>query len=1156
MKITNLPTSVLTGLVLTLGAGSAFAGTTALPSGLSLNPSTSSNRGFVVRVVQAPAETVVGNSFVRALNQLNGTLKDATGTLIPNDAILGPQAGGTYFVDTINFEKDGTAFDLTDADNNFLTTFSPNLFPGIPGNGGGTDAFAVEVVGFVELPAGLTTFGVTVGTDRTDVNDDDSYQVTVGANPRSFFGLKVGDFERFAPPFKGDSKNENVWTVNAPTAGLYPMRLVYWQTGKGASLQWYTVREDTSRVLLNDPAEPSAVRVFRDSTSVEANGPYVAAVAPSPGSDGNGSAEPITALIVDGASTVVPAGVAMTLNGAAVTPQSITKADGKTTVAYSPNAARTTANNSVALTYTDSAALARTANWSFGITVTGGSSTRVAGQWDFNSGDLRATVGTALAYFDPATEAGTKFGTTEALGVAKIGGESATIMEIPGDVTRQIGYVMTHGIAPNGGGTRVNQYTLIMDVLVDTSGPGAASLLQTSSLNNTDDGDLFWQGSNFGQGGGGYNGRGTFTAGEWHRVVAAYDMAATPPVVTKFVDGIKQDDWTANQSLDNTRRSLLATALLFADGDQDERRKMWVNSIQIRAGKISDSDAFVLGGPTAAGIPQVIPSSNVTGMWDFDYLDLGASIGKPLRFLDPTFDGPSGTADNKTTFGHTPDLAVADIGGQPASAMKVPGDLDRRIGYIMEHGIAPNGGGTRVNQYTLIMDVLVDTTGPGAASLLQTSSLNNTDDGDLFWQGSNFGQGGGGYNGRGTFTAGEWHRVVAAYDMAATPPVVVKYVDGIKQDDWTANQGLDNPRRALQPTALLFADGDLDERRTMIVNAIQVRSGRLTDAEIMLLGGPSAKGIPVVLPKTTVTGQWDFEFGDLGASVGSNLRYLDSAFDGPTGTSDDKTAFGTSAEFSLPQIGGQDVKVLRVPGTLSRQIGYVMEHRISPNGGGTRVNQYTLIMDLLVAPSGPGAASLLQTSSLNNTDDGDLFWQGNNFGQGGGGYNGTGAFTAGEWHRVVAAYDMAATPPVVVKYVDGIFQDNWTANQGLDNVRRALQPTALLFADGDQDERREMWASSIQIRAGRLSNAEIESLGGPSAAGIPLVVAAPVVVVSPELSVVRGAGTITVSWTGGGSLKLQSAPALTGPWTTVPGVTGTSATVPTATGDLYLRLGL
>src|SRR5262249_46381084 len=155
-----------------------------------------------------------------------------------------------------------------------------------------------------------------------------------------------------------------------------------------------------------------------------------------------------------------------------------------------------------------------------------------------------------------------------------------------------------------------------------------------------------------------------------------------------------------------------------------------------------------------------------------------------------------------------------------------------------------------------------DTAGPGAASFIQISSLNNTDDGDLFWQGNEFGQGVGGYNGTGQFTAGAWHRFCAAYDEAATPPVVVKYVDGIKQDEWTANQGLDAPRRALQPTAILFGDGDQDERRVMYVNSIQIRPRRLSDAEMAGLGGPQASGIPVALPVSNVSGQWDFERGD------------------------------------------------------------------------------------------------------------------------------------------------------------------------------------------------------------------------------------------------------------------------------------------------------
>ena len=76
-------------------------------------------------------------------------------------------------------------------------------------------------------------------------------------------------------------------------------------------------------------------------------------------------------------------------------------------------------------------------------------------------------------------------------------------------------------------GRRWIRYTLIYDVLLDSVGPGAASMIQIDEPNNTSDGDLFWQGNNFGQGGGGYVGTGIFTPLEWHRVALAVDLAAT-----------------------------------------------------------------------------------------------------------------------------------------------------------------------------------------------------------------------------------------------------------------------------------------------------------------------------------------------------------------------------------------------------------------------------------------------------------------------------------------------------------------------------------------------------------------------------------------------------------------------------------------------------
>src|SRR5205823_2200516 len=143
-------------------------------------------------------------------------------------------------------------------------------------------------------------------------------------------------------------------------------------------------------------------------------------------------------------------------------------------------------------------------------------------------------------------------------------------------------------------------------------------------------------------------------------------------------------------------------------GDQDERRVMYVNSIQIRSGKLSDAEMAGLGGPSANGIPQEIPASTATGQWDFNFGDLKATIGKDLTYFDPTFDGPAGTTDDKTTFATTTDMGVPDINGEVANVMRVPGGLDRRIGYLMDHQIAPNGGGTKVNQYTIIYDVYVD----------------------------------------------------------------------------------------------------------------------------------------------------------------------------------------------------------------------------------------------------------------------------------------------------------------------------------------------------------------------------------------------------------------------------------------------------------------
>ena len=598
----------------------AMAGVTEIPASAALPLGSASTRGFLVRSVQGPENPPLANSLKRAVAQLNGTLTDATGALVANEAVA--PTGTAWQTDFVNFQKDGNPFDVLDADQNVLASFTPDYFPGIPGVNGHTSNFAVEAVAYLELQPGTYTFGVNVSADRTDVNDDDSYVVYVSSNPRDYFGTKVGEYARSAnaAAFKGDQHNENTWDVKVTVPGIYPFRIVYWQTGRGANLQFYTVDPNNgNRALVNDPNDPTVPVAYTTDSEVIANAASIVDVSPVPGSDGNSPAAPIDVLVQDGSSPVSASGVALYVNNVKVAPQSVTKNGAILAVHYDPNATRGGTSTSVRLEYKDAAGFTRTNSWTYGIVATTGSSTTVAAQWDFDNGDLGATVGKALQYYNGKT--GTDrfgqpydyvYGTTTALGIPDINGVPAKVIAVPGNVDRNIGLIADHGIKPNGGGQKVNQYTVIFDILVGTSGPGAASLLQIDTPtfpNNTSDGDLFWQGNNFGQGGGGYNGTGAFTAGAWHRVVAAYDEAATPPVVVKYVDGIFQDNWTANQGLDAARRAMLPTVLLFGDGDQDERRAMWVNSVQFRSGRLSNSDIEALGGPSASGIPLAIPAA-------------------------------------------------------------------------------------------------------------------------------------------------------------------------------------------------------------------------------------------------------------------------------------------------------------------------------------------------------------------------------------------------------------------------------------------------------------------------------------------------------------------------------------------------------------------
>ncbi len=259
----------------------------------------------------------------------------------------------------------------------------------------------------------------------------------------------------------------------------------------------------------------------------------------------------------------------------------------------------------------------------------------VTGQWDFN-GNLAATLGRALEYFDATVQADTTFGTTTSYGLPDINGVPTSVMHFVPSGSPWGGYKTFHGAAPNGGGNYVNQYTLVYDLYYPVGG-NWRSLWQTG-LANDNDGDVFINTAN----GLGISSiyDGFISEGTWHRVAFAFDLTGPgqAPVLTKFVDGVKVGNQTTGLSAKDGRFALDAAALLFADNDGDQA-ETYVSSVQFSNGRRPDAYLEALGGPNARKIPGAITATTQGGQIIITWtggvpLETADSAGGPWRIVD------------------------------------------------------------------------------------------------------------------------------------------------------------------------------------------------------------------------------------------------------------------------------------------------------------------------------------------------------------------------------------------------------------------------------------------------------------------------------------------------------------------------------------------
>ncbi len=165
-------------------------------------------------------------------------------------------------------------------------------------------------------------------------------------------------------------------------------------------------------------------------------------------------------------------------------------------------------------------------------------------------------------------------------------------------------YKMTHGMAPNGGGTKVNQFTLLFDFKITAT--VWHNFFQTDSTASASDGDLFINTSNL---------IGTWALeyaatpivnDTWYRLVVSCDN--THSLKTYLGGQLLKNSAVAGMDMIDGRYSLLSYLLLFADDDGDDG-DIDIAEVAIWDHALSGDEVLALGGIGGA-LPVELSSFN------------------------------------------------------------------------------------------------------------------------------------------------------------------------------------------------------------------------------------------------------------------------------------------------------------------------------------------------------------------------------------------------------------------------------------------------------------------------------------------------------------------------------------------------------------------
>jgi hypothetical protein len=179
--------------------------------------------------------------------------------------------------------------------------FTPDAqMPGIPPTDGISDGLAAEAISYIELPAGLVTMGV---------NSDDGFRTTVGID--AVGSLFAGAFEG------GRGASDTIFNFFVQEAGVYPFRTIWEEGGGGANIEWFSLLQNGSKVLVNNVAG-GGLKAYRAVAGTV--NPYVKFI--SPGTEPrqlNQVSSSVIIILADGTNPVDINSIVLKIDGQTVT---------------------------------------------------------------------------------------------------------------------------------------------------------------------------------------------------------------------------------------------------------------------------------------------------------------------------------------------------------------------------------------------------------------------------------------------------------------------------------------------------------------------------------------------------------------------------------------------------------------------------------------------------------------------------------------------------------------------------------------------------------------------------------------------------------------------------------------------------------------------